>query len=408
MSSHVIREGHVCSYDRAVTTNDTVSYQRCELNSSSTNEILNQETMNREKQEVVGSPDVTQDAFKAELRKDNEILLSSNDHNNIELNLAEDETYDSDDSNAYVRRRVAELNLELSKEKEYFADNYEKKTGRVNFHPQLFYSRIISQNSCEDLNDFSEDEINELKNVSHNEDDTMNKSIMNANPRYSQQRTSDIPGPVNISENNLGGYESLISKENNVEEADKNLNDSKQTFKQMINNLFLDTNVTDEVTRTKKYRKTPINERDNNITKIITMRVSDQKTERTCNSQFQNNNDKPLTEKSKENSIQIADKKSRDQKLSNWLRAKVLQRKSEGEMRRYENEEQQHLNVVHSREACEQAFKQWLKRKNREAKEQKRRAKERMKITRQLVRGNHDWQQFMKNIRKFDVLKILL
>ncbi|CAH8622507.1 unnamed protein product [Schistosoma intercalatum] len=394
MSSHVIREGHVCSYDRAVTTNDTVSYQRCELNSSSTNEILNQETMNREKQEVVGSPDVTQDAFKAELRKDNEILLSSNDHNNIELNLAEDETYDSDDSNAYVRRRVAELNLELSKEKEYFADNYEKKTGRVNFHPQLFYSRIISQNSCEDLNDFSEDEINELKNVSHNEDDTMNKSIMNANPRYSQQRTSDIPGPVNISENNLGGYESLISKENNVEEADKNLNDN--------------TNVTDEVTRTKKYRKTPINERDNNITKIITMRVSDQKTERTCNSQFQNNNDKPLTEKSKENSIQIADKKSRDQKLSNWLRAKVLQRKSEGEMRRYENEEQQHLNVVHSREACEQAFKQWLKRKNREAKEQKRRAKERMKITRQLVRGNHDWQQFMKNIRKFDVLKILL
>ncbi|CAH8623604.1 unnamed protein product [Schistosoma intercalatum] len=381
MSSHVIREGHVCSYDRAVTTNDTVSYQRCELNSSSTNEILNQETMNREKQEVVGSPDVTQDAFKAELRKDNEILLSSNDHNNIELNLAEDETYDSDDSNAYVRRRVAELNLELSKEKEYFADNYEKKTGRVNFHPQLFYSRIISQNSCEDLNDFSEDEINELKNVSHNEDDTMNKSIMNANPRYSQQRTSDIPGPVNISENNLGGYESLISKENNVEEADKNLNDN--------------TNVTDEVTRTKKYRKTPINERDNNITKIITMR-------------FQNNNDKPLTEKSKENSIQIADKKSRDQKLSNWLRAKVLQRKSEGEMRRYENEEQQHLNVVHSREACEQAFKQWLKRKNREAKEQKRRAKERMKITRQLVRGNHDWQQFMKNIRKFDVLKILL
>ncbi|CAH8634431.1 unnamed protein product [Schistosoma guineensis] len=221
MSSHVIREGHVCSYDRALTTNDTVIYQRCELNSSSTNEILNQETMNREKQE------------------------------------------------------------------------------------------------------------------------------------------------------------------------------DKQTFKQMINKLFLDTNVThtDEVTRTKKYRKTPINERDNNITKIITKH---------------NNNDKPLTEKAKENSIQIADKKSRDQTLSNWLRAKVLQRKSEEEMRRYENEEQQHLNVVHSREACEQAFKQWLKRKNREAKEQKRRAKERMKITRQLMRGNHDWQQFMKNIRKFDVFKILL
>ncbi|CAH8642667.1 unnamed protein product [Schistosoma curassoni] len=392
MSSHVIREGHVCSYDRAITTNDTVSYQRCELNSSSTNEILNQEAMNREKQEAVGSPDVkflarslvndvTQDAFKAELRKDNEIRHLSNDQNNIELNLAEDETYDSDDSNAYVRRRVAELNLELSKEKEYFADNYEKKTGRVNFHPQLFYSRIISQNSCEDLNDFSEDEINELKNLSHNEDDTMNKSIMKANPRYSQQRTSVIPGPVNISENNLGGYESLISKESNVEEADKNLIDN--------------TNVThtDEVTRTKKYRKTPINERDNNITKIITKH---------------NNNDKPLTEKAKENSIQIADKKSRDHKLSNWLRAKVLQRKSEEEMRRYENEEQQHLNVVHSREACEQAFKQWLKRKNLEAKEQKRRAKERMKITRQLMRGNHDWQQFMKNIRKFDVFKILL
>ncbi|CAH8647252.1 unnamed protein product [Schistosoma bovis] len=392
MSSHVIREGHVCSYDRAITTNDTVSYQRCELNSSSTNEILNQETMNREKQEVVGSPDVkflarslvnnvTQDAFKAELRKDNEIRHLSNDQNNIELNLAEDETYDSDDSNAYVRRRVAELNLELSKEKEYFADNYEKKTGRVNFHPQLFYSRIISQNSCEDLNDFSEDEINEMKNLSHNEDDTMNKSIMKANPRYSQQRTSVIPGPVNISENNLGGYESLISKKSNVEEADKNL----------IDNTYV--THTDEVTRTKKYRKTPINERDNNITKIITKH---------------NNNDKPLTEKAKENSIQIADKKSRDHKLSNWLRAKVLQRKSEEEMRRYENEEQQHLNVVHSREACEQAFKQWLKRKNREAKEQKRRAKERMKITRQLMRGNHDWQQFMKNIRKFDVFKILL
>ncbi|VDP54475.1 unnamed protein product [Schistosoma margrebowiei] len=187
---------------------------------------------------MVGSPDdkflarslvndVTQDAFKAELRKDNKILHLSNDQNKIELNLAEDETYDSDDSNAYVRRRVAELNLELSKEKEYFADNYEKKTGRVNFHPQLFYSRIICQNSCEDLNDFSEDEINELKKLSHNDDDdTMNKSIMNANPKYSQQRTSVIPGPVNISENNLGGYESLISKESNVEEADKNFIDT--------------------------------------------------------------------------------------------------------------------------------------------------------------------------------------
>ncbi|CAH8643040.1 unnamed protein product [Schistosoma margrebowiei] len=243
MSSHVIREDYVCSYDRAITTNDTVSYQRCELNSSSTNEIINQETANREKQEVVGSPDdkflarslvndVTQDAFKAELRKDNKILHLSNDQNKIELNLAEDETYDSDDSNAYVRRRVAELNLELSKEKEYFADNYEKKTGRVNFHPQLFYSRIICQNSCEDLNDFSEDEINELKKLSHNDDDdTMNKSIMNANPKYSQQRTSVIPGPVNISENNLGGYESLISKESNVEEADKNFIDSKLSMK---------------------------------------------------------------------------------------------------------------------------------------------------------------------------------
>lgn len=78
----------------------------------------------------------------------------------------------------------------------------------------------------------------------------------------------------------------------------------------MINNLFLDTYVThtDEVTRTKKYRKTPINERDNNITKIITKHVSNQKNERTCNSQFQNNNDKPLTEKAKENSIQVSDK----------------------------------------------------------------------------------------------------
>ncbi|CAI2734310.1 unnamed protein product, partial [Schistosoma spindalis] len=134
----------------------------------------------------------------------------------------------------------------------------------------------------------------------------------------------------------------------------------KQTFEQTINDLFLDINVTptDDVTWTKKYRTTSINEQDNNITKIITKHVSDQKNERTCNSQSQNNNDKPLTEKAKGNSIQIADKNSRDQKLSNWLRAKVLQRKSEEEMRRYKNEEQQHLNVVHSREACEQAFTQ--------------------------------------------------
>ncbi|CAI2734308.1 unnamed protein product [Schistosoma spindalis] len=374
MSSYVIRGSFVCSYDRAITKNDTVSYQHCELKSSSTNEILNQETVNSGKQEVIDSPDdeflarslvndVTQGAFKAELRNNNEILHLSNDQSNNELNLAEDETYDSDDSNAYVRRRVAELNLELSKEKEHFVDNYEKKTGRVNFHPQLFYSRIISQNSCEELNDFSEDEINELKKLSHN-DDTMNKSIMNASPQSSQRRTSDIPGPVNISEDNLGGQQSLTLKENNIEESDRNLTDD------------INVTPTDDVTWTKKYRTTSINEQDNNITKIITKH--------------------------------IADKNSRDQKLSNWLRAKVLQRKSEEEMRRYKNEEQQHLNVVHSREACEQAFTQWLKRKNREAKEQKRRAKGRMKITRQLMRGNHDWQQFMKTIQKFDVFKILL
>lgn len=182
--------------------------------------------------------DVTQGAFKAELRNNNEILHLSNDQSNNELNLAEDETYDSDDSNAYVRRRVAELNLELSKEKEHFVDNYEKKTGRVNFHPQLFYSRIISQNSCEELNDFSEDEINELKKLSHN-DDTMNKSIMNASPQSSQRRTSDIPGPVNISEDNLGGQQSLTLKENNIEESDRNLTDGKLSVKGLKVKSFL-------------------------------------------------------------------------------------------------------------------------------------------------------------------------
>lgn len=74
--------------------------------------------------------------------------------------------------------------------------------------------------------------------------------------------------------------------------------------------MFLDINVTptDDVTWTKKYRTTSINEQDNNITKIITKHVSDQKNERTCNSQSQNNNDKPLTEKAKGNSIQVSDK----------------------------------------------------------------------------------------------------
>uniref|UniRef100_A0A5K4F431 Pre-mRNA-splicing factor SYF2 n=1 Tax=Schistosoma mansoni TaxID=6183 RepID=A0A5K4F431_SCHMA len=290
--------------------------------------------------------DVIQDALKSELRNNNEILLLNNGQNNNELNPTENETYDSDDSNAYVRRRVAELNLELSKEKEYFADSYEKKTGRVNFHPQLFYSRIISQDSCEDLNDFSEDEMNELTKLSHNDGDTVSKPIMNANLRHSQQRTSVIPGPVNITENNLGRQASLILKENNVEEPDRNSTDNVNITR------------TDDVTKKKKHRTASINEQDNNVTKIITKHVSNQNNERIRNSQSQYSNDKPLTEKEKENSIQIADKNRSDQKVSNWLRAKVLQRKGEEEMKRYENEEQQYLNVVHSREACEQAFKQ--------------------------------------------------
>ncbi|CAH8671203.1 unnamed protein product [Schistosoma rodhaini] len=375
MSSRIIRESYVSSFDRSLTTNYPVNYNYCESNSSSADEILSKKTMNRGKPELVGSADdkcltcllvndVIQDALKSELRNNNEILLLNNGQNNNELNPTENETYDSDDSNAYVRRRVAELNLELSKETEYLSDSYEKKTGRVNFHPQLFYSRIISQDSCEDLNDFSEDEMNELTKISHNDDDTVSKPIMNANPRHSQQLTSVIPSPVNITENNLGRQASLILKENNVEEPDRNLTD--------------DVNITrtDDVTKKKNHRTASINEQDNNVTKIITKHV--------------------------------ADKNRSDQKVSNWLRAKVLQRKGEEEMKRYENEEQQYLNVVHSREACEQAFKQWLRRKNREAKEQKRRAKERMKITQQLMRGNHDWQQFMKTIQKFDVLKIVL
>uniref|UniRef100_A0A5K4F5K8 Pre-mRNA-splicing factor SYF2 n=2 Tax=Schistosoma mansoni TaxID=6183 RepID=A0A5K4F5K8_SCHMA len=236
--------------------------------------------------------DVIQDALKSELRNNNEILLLNNGQNNNELNPTENETYDSDDSNAYVRRRVAELNLELSKEKEYFADSYEKKTGRVNFHPQLFYSRIISQDSCEDLNDFSEDEMNELTKLSHNDGDTVSKPIMNANLRHSQQRTSVIPGPVNITENNLGRQASLILKENNVEEPDRNSTDNVNITR------------TDDVTKKKKHRTASINEQDNNVTKIITKHVSNQNNERIRNSQSQYSNDKPLTEKEKENSIQ--------------------------------------------------------------------------------------------------------
>ncbi|CAH8671227.1 unnamed protein product [Schistosoma rodhaini] len=338
--------------------------------------------------------DVIQDALKSELRNNNEILLLNNGQNNNELNPTENETYDSDDSNAYVRRRVAELNLELSKETEYLSDSYEKKTGRVNFHPQLFYSRIISQDSCEDLNDFSEDEMNELTKISHNDDDTVSKPIMNANPRHSQQLTSVIPSPVNITENNLGRQASLILKENNVEEPDRNLTD--------------DVNITrtDDVTKKKNHRTASINEQDNNVTKIITKhtwhRLKHQEHMKVKVEERKTYKREHVQEK------EVADKNRSDQKVSNWLRAKVLQRKGEEEMKRYENEEQQYLNVVHSREACEQAFKQWLRRKNREAKEQKRRAKERMKITQQLMRGNHDWQQFMKTIQKFDVLKIVL
>nr|CAH8874140.1 unnamed protein product [Trichobilharzia regenti] len=331
-------------------------------------------------------------------------------------NISDDEIDDSDGSSEYIRKRVAELNAELLKEKQSSVEDYQKRKPRVNFHSQLVYSRTISENSYEDLCNSDRDEKYHLAQKEQNNDDT-----------------TDHKPNISMRSRDFGVIESATSKQegiSNVEKTNGPLNDNICVFAPK-----------GDVTKTQKSQK-PSSRTDNRrtIKKSNNIRT-DQKNATPYNSSSLNNKVSScgLNDKDRENAIkawhqaknreymkrkieesekrkreeeyarkkEIENQKIREKKFTEWLRNKSLQKRYEEEMRRRENEERNCLTVVHSRKACEKAFKQWLRRKNREAEEEVKRANERMKITRKLMRNHYNSQKLLQSIQKAGLFEIL-
>nr|CAH8874146.1 unnamed protein product [Trichobilharzia regenti] len=299
-------------------------------------------------------------------------------------NISDDEIDDSDGSSEYIRKRVAELNAELLKEKQSSVEDYQKRKPRVNFHSQLVYSRTISENSYEDLCNSDRDEKYHLAQKEQNNDDT-----------------TDHKPNISMRSRDFGVIESATSKQegiSNVEKTNGPLNDNICVFAPK-----------GDVTKTQKSQK-PSSRTDNRrtIKKSNNIRT-DQKNATPYNSSSLNNKVSScgLNDKDRENAIKIENQKIREKKFTEWLRNKSLQKRYEEEMRRRENEERNCLTVVHSRKACEKAFKQWLRRKNREAEEEVKRANERMKITRKLMRNHYNSQKLLQSIQKAGLFEIL-
>uniref|UniRef100_A0A0X3NGM8 Coiled-coil domain-containing protein 181 n=1 Tax=Schistocephalus solidus TaxID=70667 RepID=A0A0X3NGM8_SCHSO len=74
------------------------------------------------------------------------------------------------------------------------------------------------------------------------------------------------------------------------------------------------------------------------------------------------------------------EEKRRQESFQTWLHQKEMQRNWERLLKEREEEEKRQAQENRSREASEQAFKEWLRRKNREAQQRARESKERRRI----------------------------
>ncbi|CAH8631664.1 unnamed protein product [Heterobilharzia americana] len=348
MPNEANEENHTDLHERNLTVNDNIDSSCGDLDTVETNTHLIESILMKANQE--GSQD---SEINVQILEDNIIQndLNAQETDNHEFlnhdsNFKEDENDDSDDSSEYIRRRVAELNAELLKEKEYYAENHEKRT-RVNFHPQLVQSWIINENGCEELLDFSRNEGYELTRTNQSSNESINTAdVSTGTGSYQRSNTSVIPQSVENNEtNNFSQRISNQESNNSVKAIEKQLTDNKNKV----------TRQGDEKKK-QKYR-------DDLLCKDMTetnIPKRDQKNGRLRSSgsgNYRETSCRP-SETEKEAAIKLENKKLREKKFTDWLKAKSLQKQHEEEMIRRENEERDYLMVVHSRKACDKAFKQ--------------------------------------------------
>ncbi|CAH8873647.1 unnamed protein product [Trichobilharzia szidati] len=414
MPTELFEKNHGHPYESNAKCNNSIKTTSCDVDDKEKNK-----TQGSKKSEInpLTSDICIQNSSKSpELTSGQKQPHLSDEYDYSSSNISDDETDDSDGSSEYIRKRVAELNAELLKEKESSAEDYQKRKPRVNFHSQLVISRTISENSCEDLSDSNRDEKYHLAKIEQNNDDTTdykpNISVRSKDFSVTEIATSNQEGTSNVKRINgpLNDNICVFTPKGDVTKTQKSQKHSSRTDNRR-------TIQKSNITRTDQKNARPRTSSSVN-NKVSSCGLNDKDRENAIKAWHQAKNREYLKRKIEESEKrkreeeyarkkEIENQKIREKKFTDWLRNKSLQKRYEEEMRRRENEERNYLTVVHSRKACEKAFKQWLRRKNREAEEEVKRANERMKITRQLMRNHYNSQKLLQTIQKTGLFEIL-
>ncbi|KAF7255389.1 hypothetical protein EG68_08210 [Paragonimus skrjabini miyazakii] len=104
---------------------------------------------------------------------------------------------------------------------------------------------------------------------------------------------------------------------------------------------------------------------------------------------------------------ELADQKERERQLSAWLKSKSIQTHQEQTLKQCQDAERRFFTTAHSKEQCERAYKEWLRKKAREREQQIKEAKARLHVTRQLMRRSKQSAKISAAISQAQVYRLL-
>ncbi|KAF8566128.1 hypothetical protein P879_07252 [Paragonimus westermani] len=104
---------------------------------------------------------------------------------------------------------------------------------------------------------------------------------------------------------------------------------------------------------------------------------------------------------------ELADQKECERQLSAWLKSKSIQTHHERTLKQCQEAERRFFTAAHSREQCERAYKEWLRKKAREREQQMKEARERLHMTRQLMRRSKRSAEISAVISQAQVYRLL-
>ncbi|KAF5401118.1 hypothetical protein PHET_05761 [Paragonimus heterotremus] len=104
---------------------------------------------------------------------------------------------------------------------------------------------------------------------------------------------------------------------------------------------------------------------------------------------------------------ELADQKERERQLSAWLKSKSIQTHQERTLKQCQDAERRFFATAHSKEQCERAYNEWLRKKAREREQQIKEARERLHVTRQLMRRSKRSAKISAVISQAQVYRLL-